>query len=110
MSADALVRRARHDARLTQQQLAARLGITQAALARLERPDANPTVRTLDRVLRATGRTLELRLARPEPSVDEGLLREALRLAPAERIAAAERLSADVEAMAAAGARARAAR
>src|SRR5215216_3460682 len=108
MTADALIRRARMEAGLTQSQLASRLGVTQAALARVERPGSNPTIRTLQRVLRATGRRLDLRLGRPQPSVDEGLLREALERSPAERIAAAEQLLAEAEAIAAAGARARA--
>jgi transcriptional regulator with XRE-family HTH domain len=107
MSAGQLIRQARHDAGLTQQQLARRLGVTQATLAKLERNGSNPTIRTLERVLRATGRRLELRLARPVPSVDESLLREALRSSPAERIAAAERLTAEAQLLAAAGARAR---
>jgi transcriptional regulator with XRE-family HTH domain len=107
MEAAMLIRRARTDAGLTQQQLATRLGVSQAALARLERPGANPTVATLDRVLRAAGRRLDLRLGRSRSSVDGGLLREALQLSPAERIAAAERLLADANAIAAAGARAR---
>ncbi|MFL5839351.1 MAG: helix-turn-helix domain-containing protein [Thermoleophilaceae bacterium] len=108
MEAHILIRRARHDAGLTQEQLAGRLGVSQAALARLERSGANPTIATLDRVLRAAGRRLDLRLGRPEPTVDEGLLSEALRLSPAERIAGAERLLADAESLAAAGARSRA--
>lgn len=100
MEAHTLIRRARREAGLTQKQLAGRLGVSQAALAQLERRGANPTVATLDRVVRATGRRVELRLARPAPSVDETLLREALKLTPAERIAAAERLTADTEALA----------
>jgi transcriptional regulator with XRE-family HTH domain len=52
---DALVRDARRAAKLTQAELAQRLGMSQPAIAKLERPDANPTVRTSDRVLRATG-------------------------------------------------------
>jgi transcriptional regulator with XRE-family HTH domain len=107
MEAATLVRRARSDAGLTQQQLARRLGVTQAALARIEKPGSNPTIATLDRVLRATGRRLDLRLRRAEPSVDATLLREALALTPAARIAASERLLADAEAIAAAGARSR---
>jgi transcriptional regulator with XRE-family HTH domain len=105
MEAPALIRRARAEAGLTQQQLARRLGVTQAALARLERAGANPTVATLDRVLRATGRRLDMRLGRADSSIDSTLLREALRMEPAARIAAAERLLADAEAIAAAGAR-----
>jgi transcriptional regulator with XRE-family HTH domain len=102
----ALIRDARRESGLTQAELARRLGISQAALAKLERPAANPTVRTLQRVLAATGHTLALELGRAS-SVDESLLVEALELTPAERIAAAERLTADAEAIAAAGTRAR---
>ena len=102
-----LIARARAEAGLTQQQLARRLGVSQAAIARLERPAANPTIATLERVLRATGRELELRLRHPESTVDATLLREALRLQPAERLAAAERLQADAEQLAAAAQRSR---
>ena len=108
MEAAAIIRRARTEAALTQQQLARRLGVTQAALAQLEKPGANPTVATLDRVLRAAGRRLELRLARVEPSVDPTLLREALGLEPAKRIATAERLLAEADSLAGAAARSRA--
>jgi transcriptional regulator with XRE-family HTH domain len=104
MEAAALIRRARVDAGLTQQQLAGRLGVSQAALARLERTGTNPTVATLDRVLRATGRRLDMRLGRVDNSIDATLLREALRMDPAARIAAAERLLADAESITAAGA------
>jgi transcriptional regulator with XRE-family HTH domain len=96
MEASALIRRARNDAGLTQRQLAARLGISQAALAQLERAGSNPTVKTLDRVLRAAGRRLDVRLGRIAHTVDETLLRETLKQTPAERIAAAERLLAGV--------------
>jgi transcriptional regulator with XRE-family HTH domain len=108
MTAAALIRRARNEAGLTQEQLARRLGVSQAALARLERSDTNPTIATLDRVLRATGRRLDLRLGRLSHGLDASLLREALTMSPAERIAAAERLLADANAIAAAGARAHA--
>jgi transcriptional regulator with XRE-family HTH domain len=107
MEAATIVRRARTEAGLTQQQLAGRLGVSQAALARLEKPGANPTLATLERVLRAAGRRLDLRLGRLQPSIDPSLLREALAMTPAARIAAAERLLADAEAIAAAGARSR---
>jgi transcriptional regulator with XRE-family HTH domain len=77
---------ARLDAGLTQAQLAARLGFTQPAVARLERHDANPTVATLDRALRAIGRRLTSEPAPPD--VDETQIMERLRLTPAERLAA----------------------
>ena len=86
MSAGSLLRAARLDAGLTQAQLAARLGLSQPAVARLERPNANPTARTLDRALRATGRRLTTEAAPNE--VDETQIVERLRLTPAERLAA----------------------
>jgi transcriptional regulator with XRE-family HTH domain len=96
---------ARRRAGLTQAELAARLGISQSAVAKLERADANPTVRTLDRALRATGNRIE---ARPVPSsVDESLIRAQLALPPAERIRRLEREAAEIGQLLAAGARAR---
>jgi transcriptional regulator with XRE-family HTH domain len=56
-----LLREARYAAGLTQVALAERLDVSQAAIAKLERQGANPTVDTLDNVLRATGHRLELR-------------------------------------------------
>ena len=88
MEADALIRAARAEAKLTQAQLARRLGTSQPAIVKLERPGANPTVRTLDRVLRATGHHLELSAPTSSPGVDESQLRERLRLTPAQRLAA----------------------
>lgn len=86
MTANELIREARRDAGLTQQQLARRLGVTQATLAKLERNGSNPTVRTLERVLRATGRRLELRAKDVTMVVDETQLREHLGMTPAERL------------------------
>lgn len=80
-----LLRQTRRQAGLTQQQLAARLGTTQSAIARMERRDANPTVGWLDRALRAAGSRLELGV--PAPDVDESQIRERLRLTPAQRLA-----------------------
>ena len=65
----ALIRTARTESGLTQVQLAARIGISQAALAKLERPGSNPTVRTLERVLRAAGRRLQMEAPRDAPAV-----------------------------------------
>src|SRR5215211_1704130 len=109
-SAAELIRSARRKSGLTQRQLAARLGITQAAVAQLERAGANPTIATLERTLRAAGHRLDLRALRPEPAVDETLLREALKMTPAERIAAAAQLTRDAERFAATAARTRAQR
>jgi antitoxin HicB len=57
-----LLRWAREEARLTQGEVATRMGVTQQAYQRLERSGANPSVKTLARAARAMGRTLELAL------------------------------------------------
>jgi transcriptional regulator with XRE-family HTH domain len=92
---------------MTQAQLARRLGTSQPAVVKLERPGANPTVRTLDRVLRATGHRLELAAPAWSPGVDESLIRKQLELAPAERLRDVERHSAQVRRLMIAGARSR---
>ena len=86
-SAAALVRKARADAALTQAELAARAGLTQSAIARLERRGANPTIATLDNVIAATGHRLMLAAEPRQPSFDEGQLRERLAMTPAQRLA-----------------------
>jgi|SRR5215207_3047863 len=91
MTAAVLIRHARRRAGLTQVQLADRLGLSQAAVARLERPGANPTIRTLERALRAAGQRLDLRAADGAAPVDEAQLAEHLRLTPAERARAHDR-------------------
>ena len=64
LEAATLLREARYAAGLTQAALAERLDVSQAAIAKLERQGANPTVDTLDNVLSATGHRLELSAAR----------------------------------------------
>jgi transcriptional regulator with XRE-family HTH domain len=91
MDASSLLRDARLSAELTQLELADRLGMTQAAVARLERRGANPTVRTLDRALRAAGHRLELRAPATATDVDEPQLAAQLRLTPAQRAEAHDR-------------------
>jgi|GEM_PF-947450 len=82
-----LLARVRREAGLTQAELARRLGISQAAVAQLERPDSNPRIATLDRALRAAGAEFTLS-AQPRrgPSVDESLIRQQLALPVAERL------------------------
>ena len=103
-AAGPLVRDARRAAGLTQAELARRLGTTQSAVAKLERADANPSVATLDRVLRATGHRLQLIApVWSDDGVDIDQLRENLALTPAERLARFERLQRQARALAAAG-------
>jgi predicted RNase H-like HicB family nuclease/DNA-binding XRE family transcriptional regulator len=56
------LRWARLDAGLTQAQLAARAGVSQQQVAKLERPGANPSVATLRKIAEALGARLELDL------------------------------------------------
>lgn len=59
-TAATLIRSARASAGLTQAQLGARAGTSQAAIARYESGAASPSVVTLERILSAAGRTLTL--------------------------------------------------
>jgi transcriptional regulator with XRE-family HTH domain len=86
--AAALIREARARAGLTQAELGERLGMTQAGVARLERPQSNPRLSTLARVIAATGHQLKVDLGHERRHVDEAQIRERLRLTPAERLAA----------------------
>jgi transcriptional regulator with XRE-family HTH domain len=107
MEAHALVRHARTAAGLTQAELARRLGTSQPAIVKLERPGANPTVRTLDKVLRATGHQLELAAPPWSPAADPTLIRKQLELSPAQRLKDLERHAAQVRQLMIAGARSR---
>ena len=57
--ADAFIR-ARAQADLTQQEVAERMGTTQAVVARLESGRVKPSTRTLERFARATGTRLRI--------------------------------------------------
>jgi transcriptional regulator with XRE-family HTH domain len=84
--AASVIRAARRRTGLTQAELARRLGTTQSAVARMERPGSNPTVATLNDALRATGHRLDLRAVRRRATVDEAQLRARLALTPRERL------------------------
>jgi transcriptional regulator with XRE-family HTH domain len=101
----ALLRDSRHRAGLTQRQLALRLGVTQAAIAKLERRGANPTFETLAGALWATGHRLELEAPERRGGVDESLIRKQLELSPTERLRGLEEMQAAARALTLAGAR-----
>src|SRR5688572_26351851 len=84
-SAATVVKQAREAAGLTQAELARRLDVTQPVVARLERAGANPRLATLERVVAATGRTLEISLA-PDFGIDEAMIAADLKRTPAERL------------------------
>ena len=63
-----VVRRARQDAGLTQARLAKLAGVSQPVVAKLEAPDCNPTVETLDRVFSVLKVHPEFGMPRHPPS------------------------------------------
>lgn len=71
---------------LTQAQLAERMGTSQAAVAKLERPGTNPTVATLRKALSAADHRLDLAASPAPSSIDLPQLLANLRLTPAERL------------------------
>lgn len=102
-----LIRDIRRRAGVTQVQLARRLGTTQPAVAKLERDDSNPTVRTLSDALAALGHELRLEAVPRAATVDESLIRRQLELTPAQRLRQLEAMHRQARVLAAAGARAR---
>jgi predicted RNase H-like HicB family nuclease/DNA-binding XRE family transcriptional regulator len=60
LSAALAIRWARQDLGLSQAQLAARLGVSQQQVAKLESPDENPTLATVERAAKALGFKVEL--------------------------------------------------
>jgi transcriptional regulator with XRE-family HTH domain len=89
MPAWAILREARGRAGLTQRQLASRAEKAQSEIAKIERGRRDPTVTTLERLVRAAGFDLEVRLV-PHDDHDEQLTRGMLDLTPEERLASLE--------------------
>ena len=84
MDARTVLLEARGEAKISQRELARRSGVPQAAISRMERGLVSPRADTLDRLLRACGRDLDV-VERPGIGVDRSLIRENLRLTPAQR-------------------------
>lgn len=72
------LRQARFDANLSQTDLAARAGTSQSALARYETGAALPTLPTLERLLAACGRRLEIQTPPAQPSAPPTSMRSQL--------------------------------
>ncbi len=81
-----MVREARQRAKLTQRQLAAKAGIPQETIARIERGRVDPRVGTLDRLLEACGYGLES-LPRLGIGVDRSQIQERLDVPMSKRLA-----------------------
>lgn len=60
------VRWARQELSLSQKDLAERVGVTQQAIAKIEDPDANPTLDTLSKVATALGLTVEVTMKKTD--------------------------------------------
>jgi len=105
--AAAIIREARQQTGLSQAELAARLGVSQSAISKLEREGSNPTIATLDRVLRATGHRMQLIAPAWSDGVDESLIRQELQRSPAERIKSFELMHANLSRLQMAAARSR---
>ncbi|HEX4838171.1 MAG TPA: helix-turn-helix transcriptional regulator [Solirubrobacteraceae bacterium] len=97
MNAALLLKDARRRAGLTQAELARKLGVTQAAISKLEDPRTNPTINTLDKALRATGRRLAMETVLYRPSVDESLIRQQLKRTPNERFRGIEAMYSEAQ-------------
>ena len=80
-----MVRYARLRAGLTQRQLAAKAGIPQETIARIEKGRVDPRVGTLDRLLAAADYGLEA-MPRLGIGIDRPQIRERLALSPAKRL------------------------
>lgn len=83
-----MLREARARAKLTQRQLAAKAGIPQETIARIERGRADPRVKTLDQLLETCGYGLES-MPRLGVGVDRTQILELLKLSPSMRLARA---------------------
>jgi uncharacterized protein len=75
---DSALRQARLDANLSQVELAARAGTSQPALARYETGAALPTLPTLERLLAACGRRLEIVTPPARPAAQPASMRSRL--------------------------------
>ena len=84
--ASRMLRHARRSAGLTQRALAAKTGVPQETIARIESGRADPRVATLDRLLEGCGYGLE-HLPRLGIGIDRSQIQALLRLAPSERLA-----------------------
>jgi predicted transcriptional regulator len=90
MDAAGMLRDARRRAGLSQRALAARVGVPQPTVARIESGVVDPRVDTLDRLLAGCGLALDS-VARPGIGVDRTLIRRILALRPRDRLQLAAR-------------------
>ena len=85
LEAARLLRHARKRAGLTQRALAAKAGVAQSVVGRIESSAVDPTVTTLSKLLRACETTLEA-LPGSGEGIDVSLMRDLLKRSPAGRL------------------------
>jgi transcriptional regulator with XRE-family HTH domain len=90
MDGRSIVLEARLAAGISQRELARRSGVPQAGISRIEHGLVSPRAETLDRLLRGCGKDVQV-IERPGKGLDLTLIREKLRLTPAERARVAVR-------------------
>jgi len=86
-----MLRVARSRAKLTQRELAAKSGVPQETIARIERGHVDPRLGTLDRLLEGCGYGLEVE-PRLGIGVDRTQIRALLEMSPSERLERALRV------------------
>ena len=84
MNVSSVIQKTRQRAGLTQADLAQRVRTTQSAISRLENGRVRPSLETIERLAKACGATLELRLRTPEAPTAE--FESNLSLTPAGRL------------------------
>ena len=89
MIAWAILQEARRRGNLTQQGLADSAGVPQSTIAKIERGRRDPTLTTLQELVRAAGFELRIQLA-PRDDHDAQLIDAMLALTPEERLASLE--------------------
>lgn len=87
MTAGQLLRHARRRHGVTQEQLAARAGTSQAAISRIERDVVSPSVASLANLLDLLGEKLELDAKPLDWGHDVTLIQGSLARTPAQRVA-----------------------
>ena len=92
MPAWAIIREARARAGLSQRALAKRAGKAQSEIAKIERGRRDPTVSTLERLVRAAGFDLKIQFV-PHDDHDERLIAYHLRLTPRQRLAGVDQFN-----------------
>ena len=83
--ASRMLRHARKRASLTQRELAAKVGIPQETIARIETGRVDPRIGTLDRLLEGCGFGLE-HMPRLGIGIDRTVIRRRIELTPSERL------------------------